>query len=55
MMGIRSVDPAEQSLLKKGGATVHDMRTIDEFGMASPAARVSEKGGKRGWYDPCQL
>lgn len=35
MMGIRSVDPAEQSLLKKGGATVHDMRTIDEFGMAS--------------------
>ncbi len=35
MMGIRSVDPAEQSHLKKAGATVNDMRRIDEFGMAS--------------------
>jgi len=34
MMGIRSVDPAEQSHLKQNGATVHDMREIDEFGMA---------------------
>lgn len=34
MMGIRSVDPAEKSHLKKVGATVHDMRTIDEFGIA---------------------
>jgi arginase len=34
MMGIRSVDPAEQSHLKKAGATVNDMRMIDEFGMA---------------------
>lgn len=34
MMGIRSVDPAEQSHLKKAGSTVNDMRMIDEFGMA---------------------
>jgi arginase len=34
MMGIRSVDPAEQSHLKQAGALVHDMREIDEFGIA---------------------
>ena len=33
MMGIRSVDAAEQSHLKKAGATVNDMRRIDEFGI----------------------
>lgn len=34
MMGIRSVDPAERSALAKAGVTVHDMRAIDENGVA---------------------
>lgn len=34
MMGIRSVDPAEQRALETSGITVHDMRTIDEHGIA---------------------
>ncbi|MBZ9811627.1 arginase [Mesorhizobium sp. BR1-1-9] len=33
-LGIRSVDPAEREALRKAGVTVHDMRTIDEYGMA---------------------
>ncbi len=49
MMGIRSVDSAERSLLNAAGARVHDMRQIDEFGMA-PLLRaflkkVAETGG----------
>ncbi len=34
MMGIRSVDPAEQSFIAKSGITIHDMRAIDEHGVA---------------------
>ncbi|MEL6476431.1 MAG: arginase [Pseudomonadota bacterium] len=34
MMGIRSVDPAEHDHLIVGGITVHDMRRIDEDGVA---------------------
>lgn len=34
MMGIRSVDPAEQRALENSGITIHDMRKIDEFGIA---------------------
>lgn len=34
MMGIRSVDPAERSALAKASVTVHDMRAIDENGVA---------------------
>lgn len=34
MIGIRSVDPAERASLKKTGITVHDMRMIDEHGVA---------------------
>ncbi|MBZ9959625.1 arginase [Mesorhizobium sp. B2-4-2] len=33
-LGIRSVDPAEREALRKAGVTVHDMRMIDEYGMA---------------------
>ena len=33
-LGIRSVDPAERQALMEAGVTVHDMRTIDEHGMA---------------------
>lgn len=35
MMGIRSVDQAEQERLQKHPITVHDMRAIDEFGVVS--------------------
>lgn len=34
MIGIRSVDPAEQTAIRKTGITVHDMRMIDEHGVA---------------------
>lgn len=34
MIGIRSVDPAERAALKDSGVTVHDMRMIDEHGVA---------------------
>ncbi len=35
-MGIRSVDPAEAKNIGKTGITVHDMRSIDERGVAAP-------------------
>jgi arginase len=34
MMGIRSVDPAERGVLPSAGIVVHDMRAIDEQGVA---------------------
>ncbi len=34
MMGIRSVDPAERGPLREAGVLVHDMRSIDENGVA---------------------
>ncbi|MFT0891746.1 arginase [Pseudochelatococcus sp. G4_1912] len=34
-LGLRSVDPAERSALFAAGVTVHDMRAIDEHGMAT--------------------
>jgi len=34
MMGIRSVDPAERIAIAAAGVTVHDMRAIDENGIA---------------------
>jgi arginase len=43
MMGIRSVDPAEQSHLKSAGASVHDMRQIDEFGIVALLRDFIEK------------
>lgn len=36
MMGIRSVDPAERLRIVETGIMVHDMRAIDEFGIAAP-------------------
>ncbi|MCF6370273.1 arginase [Rhizobium halophilum] len=35
MIGIRSVDPAERSAVARNGITVHDMRAIDEHGVAA--------------------
>ncbi|MDD8022545.1 MAG: arginase [Paracoccaceae bacterium] len=36
MMGIRSVDPAEQARIAETGIEVHDMRAIDETGVIAP-------------------
>ncbi|TSE10938.1 arginase [Mesorhizobium intechi] len=48
-MGLRSVDPAERSALNRAGVTVHDMRAIDEHGIApllrAFLARVSDEDG----------
>lgn len=50
MMGIRSVDPAENSFLSSLPIEVHDMRALDEHGVAAPLraflARVMEAGGR---------
>jgi arginase len=49
MMGIRSVDPAEAAVIRDLGITVHDMRAIDEHGIAAPLraflARVEAADG----------
>jgi len=48
-MGLRSVDPAERSALSQAGVNVHDMRAIDEHGIApllrAFLARVSAEDG----------
>ncbi|WP_293448888.1 arginase [Planktotalea sp.] len=43
MMGIRSVDPAENRHLMQCGIEVHDMRAIDERGVADPLRRFLQK------------
>ena len=49
IMGIRSVDPAERRALRDACVAVHDMRAIDEHGIAAPLraflSRVEEAGG----------
>ncbi|WP_432288236.1 arginase [Aminobacter sp. BA135] len=48
-LGIRSVDPAERVALAEAGVTVHDMRAIDEHGIApllrAFLERVAAEGG----------
>ncbi|EUB99491.1 arginase [Rhizobium sp. CF080] len=43
MIGIRSVDPAERAALRQTEVTVHDMRVIDEHGVAAPLRAFLEK------------
>jgi arginase len=43
MIGIRSVDPAERAALRQNAVTVHDMRVIDEHGVAAPLRAFLEK------------
>jgi len=43
MIGIRSVDPPERILLREAGVTVHDMRAIDENGIAVLLSAFLEK------------
>ncbi|HEY4191978.1 MAG TPA: arginase [Mesorhizobium sp.] len=49
VLGVRSVDPAERQALTTAGVTVHDMRAIDEHGIARLLRdfleRVAEAGG----------
>ena len=48
-IGLRSVDPAERRALAQAGVTVHDMRAIDEHGIApllrAFLARVEKENG----------
>ena len=50
MMGIRSVDRAENERIAEAGFEVRDMRAIDEHGVAAPLraflARVADAGGR---------
>ena len=50
MMGIRSVDPAERAALRETGMTIHDIRAIDEHGVATLLDQflrcVAEAGGR---------
>ncbi|GHB24233.1 arginase [Pseudovibrio japonicus] len=43
MMGLRSVDNAERSALQKNGIETHDMRRIDENGVARPLSDFLER------------
>ncbi|MEM8787789.1 MAG: arginase [Pseudomonadota bacterium] len=43
MLGIRSVDPAENALIAAAGVEVHDMRAIDEHGIAAPLRRFLQR------------
>lgn len=43
MLGIRSVDPAENAAMADSGIDVHDMRAIDEHGIAAPLRAFLER------------
>ncbi|WP_376989484.1 arginase [Bosea sp. R86505] len=43
MMGLRSVDPAERRALAQSGIRVHDMRSIDEHGVAALLKRFLDE------------
>jgi arginase len=50
MIGIRSVDPAENAVVSASDIDIHDMRSIDENGVVGPLrdflARVEAAGGR---------
>lgn len=46
MMGIRSVDPAERRLIAEAGIVAHDMRAMDEIGVAGPLAAFLDRVAK---------
>ncbi len=43
LIGLRSVDPAERALIAEAGYSAHDMRTIDELGIAAPLREFLSK------------
>lgn len=43
MVGLRSVDPPERTILAQAGVTVHDMRALDETGIAVPVRAFLER------------
>jgi len=46
MMGIRSVDEAENTLLTKSNISVHDMRALDEHGVVPPLRAFLDRVSK---------
>jgi len=42
-IGLRSVDPAEREALRRSGIVVHDMRDVDEIGIAPLVRRFVER------------
>ncbi len=48
MIGLRSVDPVERRALGEGHVEVHDMRSIDERGIAAPLAAFLARAAAAG-------
>ena len=48
MIGLRSVDPVERSRLRGAGVRVHDMRALDETGVARPVRAFLERAAAAG-------
>ena len=48
MIGLRSVDAAERARLGRAGVAVHDMRAIDETGMAAPVRAFLDRAEAAG-------
>ncbi len=48
ILGLRSVDPAERDRLRQARVVTHDMRQIDETGIARPLAAFLERVAKAG-------
>ena len=48
MIGLRSVDAAERARLRRAGVAVHDMRAIDETGMAAPVRAFLDRAEAAG-------
>ena len=51
MLGLRSVDPMERTRLKDTPADLHDMRAIDESGIAMPLRAFLERVARTGAVD----
>jgi arginase len=47
MIGLRSVDPEERKVLRETPFVVHDMRSIDEDGIAAPLQRFLDRVRER--------
>lgn len=43
IMGLRSIDSDERSLVRRAGVTVHDMRSLDENGVVRPLAAFLDR------------
>ena len=48
MLGLRSVDPAERARLRGAGVRTHDMRALDETGVAAPVRAFIDRAASAG-------